>query len=111
MFDKSLEFFANVGEALAVAAGQLIPKIPQIISGLIKTLTSKENIQRFKNVGKEFIVNLASGFSGDNSAFKTVTANITKGFSNITSKLIGYFLCIGPRVLIIDILSIKRYRI
>ena len=83
MFDKSLEFFANVGEALAVAAGQIIPKIPQIISGLIKTLTSKENIQRFKNVGKEFIVNLASGFSGDNSAFKTVTANITKGFSNI----------------------------
>lgn len=83
MFDKSLEFFANVGEALAVAAGQLIPKIPQIISGFIKTLTSKENIQRFKNVGKEFIVNLASGFSGDNSAFKTVTANITKGFSNI----------------------------
>ena len=83
MFDKSLEFFANVGEALAVAAGQLIPKIPQIISGFIKTLTSKENIQRFKNVGKEFIINLASGFSGDNSAFKTVTANITKGFSNI----------------------------
>lgn len=83
MFDKSLEFFANVGEALAVAAGQLIPKIPQIISGFIKTLTSKENIQRFKNVGKEFIVNLASGFSGDNSALKTVTANITKGFSNI----------------------------
>ena|GEM_PF-2775295 len=83
MFDKSLEFFANIGEALAVAAGQLIPKIPQIISRLIKTLTSKENIDRFKNVGKEFIVNLASGFSGDNSAFKTVTANITKGFSNI----------------------------
>lgn len=83
MFDKSLEFFANIGEALAVAAGQIIPKIPQIISGFIKTLTSKENIQRFKNVGKEFIVNLASGFSGDNSAFKTVTANITKGFSNI----------------------------
>ena len=83
MFDKSLEFFANVGEALAIAAGQLIPKIPQIISRLIKTLTSKENIQRFKNVGKEFIINLASGFSGDNSAFKTVTANITKGFSNI----------------------------
>lgn len=83
MFDKSLEFFANIGEALAVAAGQIIPKIPQIISRLVKTLTSKENIQRFKNVGKEFIVNLASGFSGDNSAFKTVTANITKGFSNI----------------------------
>lgn len=83
MFDKSLEFFANIGEALAVAAGQIIPKIPQIISRLIKTLTSKENIDRFKNVGKEFIVNLASGFSGDNSAFKTVTANITKGFSNI----------------------------
>lgn len=83
MFDKSLEFFANVGEALAVAAGQIIPKIPQIISRLVKTLTSKENIQRFKNVGKEFIINLASGFSGDNSAFKTVTANITKGFSNI----------------------------
>ena len=83
MLDKSLEFFANIGEALAIAAGQLIPKIPQIISGFIKTLTSKENIQRFKNVGKEFIVNLASGFSGDNSAFKTVTANITKGFSNV----------------------------
>lgn len=83
IFDKSLEFFANIGEALAVAAGQIIPKIPQIISRLIKTFTSKENIQRFKNVGKEFIVNLASGFSGDNSAFKTVTANITKGFSNI----------------------------
>lgn len=83
MFDKSLEFFANIGEALAVAAGQLIPKIPQIISRLVKTLTSKENIDRFKNVGKEFIINLASGFSGDNSAFKTVTANITKGFSNI----------------------------
>jgi len=83
MFDKSLEFFANVGEALAIAAGQIIPKIPQIISRLIKTLTSKENIDRFKNVGKEFIINLASGFSGDNSAFKTVTANITKGFSNI----------------------------
>ena len=83
MFDKSLEFFANIGEALAVAAGQIIPKIPQIISRLIKTFTSKENIDRFKNVGKEFIVNLTSGFSGDNSAFKTVTANITKGFSNI----------------------------
>lgn len=83
MFDKSLEFFANIGEALAVAAGQIIPKIPQIISRLIKTFTSRENIQRFKNVGKEFIVNLASGFSGDNSAFKTVAANITKGFSNI----------------------------
>ncbi len=83
MFDKSLEFFANIGQALAIAIGQLIPKIPQIISGFIKTLTSKENIQRFKNVGKEFIINLASGFSGDNSAFKTVTANITKGFSNI----------------------------
>lgn len=83
MFDKSLEFFANIGEALAVAAGQIIPKIPQIISRLIKTLTSKENIDRFKNVGKEFIVNLTSGFSGDNSAFKTVAANITKGFSNI----------------------------
>lgn len=83
MFNKSLEFFANIGEALAVAAGQIIPKIPQIISRLVKTLTSKENIQRFKNVGKEFIINLASGFSGDNSVFKTVTANITKGFSNI----------------------------
>lgn len=83
MFDKSLEFFANIGEALAVAAGQIIPKIPQIISRLVKTLTSKENIDRFKNVGKEFIVNLTSGFSGDNSAFKTVAANITKGFSNI----------------------------
>ena len=83
MFDKSLEFFANIGQALAIAIGQIIPKIPQIISRLIKTFTSKENIQRFKNVGKEFIINLASGFSGDNSVFKTVTANITKGFSNI----------------------------
>ena len=83
MFDKSLEFFANVGEALAVAAGQIIPKIPQIISGFIKTLTSKENIQRFKNVGKEFLKNLTDGFSGDNSVFKTVSENLANGFSSI----------------------------
>ena len=83
MLDKSLEFFANIGQALAIAIGQLIPKIPQIISGFIKTLISKENIQRFKNVGKEFLKNLTDGFSGDNSVFKTVSENLANGFSSI----------------------------
>ena len=83
MLDKALEFFANIGEALAVAAGQLIPKIPQIISGFIKTLISKENIERFKKVGKEFLKNLTDGFSGDNSVFKTVSENLANGFSSI----------------------------
>lgn len=83
MLDKSLEFFANIGQALAIAIGQLIPKIPQIISGFIKTLISKENIERFKKVGKEFLKNLTDGFSGDNSVFKTVSENLANGFSSI----------------------------
>lgn len=83
MLDKALEFFAHVGEALAVAAGQLIPRIPEFLGKIAKTLTSKENIQRFKNVGKEFLKNLTDGFSGDNSVFKTVSENLANGFSSI----------------------------
>lgn len=50
LFDKTLEFFGNIGLALATAVNQILPEIPGLIGSLADTFSSDENISRFENI-------------------------------------------------------------